>query len=354
MQFGVYAPVPHVTVGSESMLRSIVGAMSPLPDFVVDPGFDLAKDVLLEADRAGFDIILFAERHLGADLEAWVLACAISSWTKRIRSMVAVHPGLWHPQLIAKMASSLDRITKGRMAINLVTGWNVVEHTMFGGDALVGDDDRYVRAEEFIEIVRGLWRESPFSFNGKFYSVDKAELRLRPATVGSPEIFTASRSERGLEMVAKIADWWFVDFDKRATTPDEYMQGVRHSIEAMRRRAEKYGRSVRFALNPFIGFGESEEWALARAKQLLAPQPADGDARKLEQRIGPAMLSGCIGRPEAVRARLEEFASAGVELFLFKFAPAVENVRAIRDEVIVPLRAKHGASQPPAASLSTL
>lgn len=342
MQFGVYAPVPHVTIGSEPMMRSIAGAMSPLPDFSVDPGFDLAKEFLLEADRANFDIILFAERHLGADLEAWVLACAISSWTKRIRSMVAVHPGLWSPQLVAKMASSLDRIAKGRMAINLVTGWNVEEHHMFGGDALVGDGDRYVRAEEFTAIVRGMWRESPFSFKGAFYSIESTELRLRPATVDLPEIFTASRSERGLEMVAKIADWWFVDFDKRATTPDEYMSGVRSSIEGMRRRAEKYGRAVRFALNPFIGFGESEHTALACAKELLAPQPGDGDARKFEHRIGPAMLSGCIGRPESVRARLEEFAAAGVELFLFKFVPTVENVRAIRDEVILPFRAKHG------------
>jgi FMNH2-dependent dimethyl sulfone monooxygenase len=345
MQFGIYAPVPHVTVGSKTMLRSISGAMGPLPEGTVDPGFELAKEVLLEADRAGFDIILFAERHLGADLEAWVLACAISSWTQRIRAMVAVHPGLWHPELIAKMAASLDRITRGRMAINLVTGWNVEEHRMYGGDALVGDDDRYIRAEEFIEVVRGMWRETPYSRAGHYYPVEAAELRLRPATVQPPEIFTASRSERGLEMVAKIADWWFVDFDKTATTPDEYMEGVQRSIAGMRKRAERYGRKVRFALNPFIAFGDSDEAAVERAKRLLAPEPGDGDVRKLMQRIGPAMLSGCIGRPEKVRARLEAFADVGVELFLFKFVPSLDEVRAIRDEVIFPFRARAGASQ---------
>jgi FMNH2-dependent dimethyl sulfone monooxygenase len=345
MQFGIYAPVPHVTVGSKAILRSIAGAMAPLPDGTVDPAFDLAKEVLLEADRAGFDIILFAERHLGADLEAWVLACAISSWTQRIRSMVAVHPGLWHPELIAKMAASLDRITKGRMAINLVTGWNVEEHRMFGGDALVGDDDRYIRAEEFIEVVRGMWRETPFSHQGAYYPADAAELRLKPATAQPPEIFTASRSERGLDMVAKIADWWFVDFDKTATTPDEYMDGVQRSIEGMRRRVERYGRNVRFALNPFIAFGESDEAAVARTRDLLAPEPGDGDVRKVMQRIAPAMLAGCIGRPEKVRARLQAFAAAGVELFLFKFVPTVEDVRAIRDEIIIPLRAPTGAAQ---------
>jgi FMNH2-dependent dimethyl sulfone monooxygenase len=216
---------------------------------------------------------------------------------------------------------------------------------MFGGDALVGDDDRYIRAEEFTEILRGLWRQTPYSHSGAFYTIEGAELRLKPATAEPPEIFTASRSERGLEMVAKIADWWFVDFDKRAQTPDDYMEGVQRSIEGMRRRAEKYGRKVRFALNPFIGFGDSDEAALAHAKELLAPDPGDGDVRKLMQRIGPAMLSGCIGRPETVRKRLEAFAAAGVELFLFKFAPTMENVRAIRDEIIIPFRSQAMARQ---------
>jgi FMNH2-dependent dimethyl sulfone monooxygenase len=322
------------------MLRSIAGALDPLPDGEVDPGFDLAKDILLEADRAGFDIILFAERHLGPDLEAWILAAAISSWTQHIRSMVAVHPGLWRPEIVAKMATSLDRITRGRMALNLVTGWNVEEHRMYGGDALLGDDDRYIRAEEFIGVVRGLWTQTPFSQEGAYFNVEASELRLKPATARPPDVFTASRSERGLEMVARIADWWFVDFDKTATTTEEYVEGTRHSIESMRARAAKYGRRVRFALNPFIAFGDSDEEAIERTRRLLAPSAGDTDIRKLMQRIGPAMLAGCIGRPEKVRAQLDMFAAMGVELFLFKFVPTLEEVRVIRDEVIVPLRAR--------------
>jgi alkanesulfonate monooxygenase SsuD/methylene tetrahydromethanopterin reductase-like flavin-dependent oxidoreductase (luciferase family) len=147
MQFGLYAPVPHVTAGSKEIEQSIAGALSPLPPSEVDPAFALAREVLCAADRAGFDIILFAERHLGPDFEAWILAAAVSSWTRRIKTMTAVHPGLWHPTLVAKMAASLDRLTRGRTAINLVTGWNVEEHRMFGGDALLENDDRYLRAE---------------------------------------------------------------------------------------------------------------------------------------------------------------------------------------------------------------
>ncbi len=169
LQFGLYVPQPNISVGSREIVRSVVGALAPLPSHEVDPAFELSRSVLCAADAAGFDIILFAERHLGPDLEAWVMASAIGAATRRIRSMVAVHPGLWHPTLIAKMAASLDRISSGRMAINLVTGWNEVEHRMFGGSAMPKDDDRYVRAEEYIEILRGLWTTTPFSYRGRFY-----------------------------------------------------------------------------------------------------------------------------------------------------------------------------------------
>src|SRR5258708_26365048 len=161
MQFGLYAPVPHVTVGSKEITQSVRGALAPLPAGEIDPAFQLARDVLCEADARGFDLVLYAERHLGADFEAWMLAAAVSSWTRTIRAMPAVHPGLWHPTLIAKMASSLDRLTPGRMAINLVTGWNEGEHTLYGGDVLLDSDQRHVRAAEVLVGLRGMLHTHP-------------------------------------------------------------------------------------------------------------------------------------------------------------------------------------------------
>ena len=117
MQFGFYAPVPHVTVGSAAIDRSVAGALRPLAPGASDPAFELTRAMIVEGERLGFDIVLFAERHLGADLEAWVLGAAIAPSTSRIRTMIAVHPGLWHPAIVAKMAASLDRIAPGRMAI---------------------------------------------------------------------------------------------------------------------------------------------------------------------------------------------------------------------------------------------
>ena len=338
MQFGIYAPVPHVTVGSTEIAAAVREAAGPLPPGTLDRQLVLSRDVLGAADRAGFHIILFAERHLGTDLEAWMLASAIGTMTTRIRSLVAVHPNLWSPQLIAKMATTLDRMTPGRMAINLVTGWNVEEHRMFGGGDIAYTDDRYVRAEEFIAVLRGMWAETPFTHKGRFFDVDAAQLLLKPATPTLPEIFTASRSPRGLDMVARTADWWFLDFDKAAATTAEVMASIRCSIDIMNERTARLGRQVRYAFNPFIAFGPSREAAMANARRLLTPDIPDADIRKLEGRIAPAMRAGCVGTPDQVREQLLAYHALGIELFLFKFPPTVAHVEEIRREVIVPLR----------------
>jgi FMNH2-dependent dimethyl sulfone monooxygenase len=338
MLFGLYAPVPHVTVGSSEIARAVREAACALPSGALDRQYLLSHDVLLAADRAGFDIVLFAERHLGTDLEAWMLAGAIGPQMRRARSMVAVHPGLWSPQLIAKMAASLDRMCPARMSVNLVTGWNVEEARMYGADLLLGDDERYVRAEEFVHVLRGMWQETPFSFKGRYYDVDKAELLLKPATATPPEIFTASRSPRGLDMVARIADWWFLDFDKTARTTYEVEDSLRCSIEAVEERADRLGRRVRFAFNPFVSFGSSRETAIAEARRLLTPDGPDADMRKLEQLIRPAMTAGCVGHPDDVRAQVQKYAAMGIELLLLKFPPTAERVEEIRRELIDPLR----------------
>jgi len=351
MLFGLYAPVPHVTVGSKEITRSVKGALAPLPAGEVDPAFSLAKDVLCAADAAGFDLCLYAERHLGADFEAWILASAISSWTPHIRAMPAVHPGLWHPTLIAKMAACLDRLTPGRMAINLVTGWNEVEARMYGGDILLHEHDRYIRAEEFIQVLRGMWSDTPFSFDGQFYQVTASQLLLKPATSPPPEIFTASRSERGLEMVAKYADWWFLDYDKSAADVGGVMASLQRAIADMDRRAARHGRKVRYAFNPFVAFGPSEAAAMEDILKVLMSTDPDADGRKIRSRVTPALKAGCVGPADKIREQMMRFRALGIELLLLKFVPTLEEVARIRAELIDPLRTEHSIPAPLAATV---
>ena len=337
MKFGLYSTNAHVTVGAPEIAQAIVEAKGPLPEGAQDKQFEFGLEVLTEADRVGFDIILFAERHLGADLTTWVVAGAIGSRLKRIRSMVAVHPGLWHPTLIAKLAVTLDRLCKGGMAINIVTGANEAEFNMFGGTAMLKDEDRYVRATEFIDIIRGMWTSDSFTLNGRFYQVENAELRLKPRNTTPPEIFTAARSSGGRDMIARTGDWWFLDYPKSVQSTDEMLRSLEDSIADMRRRMAREGRTVRFAFNPFIGFGRDDESALDEAVRRITEFDKEPDSAKVRVRMLPAAMGGCIGTPDKVRRQIERFRDMGIELVLFKMASGVEDVRRIGAEIVAPL-----------------
>ena len=113
MKFGIWTPLPHTIRPEPGMDRAIAGdqngRQSRRP---ADGTFEFACDVVRRADELGFDTTLIAERFLGPDLSAWVLASALAMVTKRIELMVAVHPGMVTPHVVAKMASSLDRISR--------------------------------------------------------------------------------------------------------------------------------------------------------------------------------------------------------------------------------------------------
>ncbi len=333
MKFGIYAPVPHVTINSPKMKEAVAAAPHPLDKGQVDPGFTLAKDIVQIADRTGFDICLVAERHLGPDLEAWVHASALTAYTENITIMPAFHPGLWHPVMLAKLSVSLDRISKGRMALNLVPGWWEEEHNMFGGSLLKGTDERYIKAEEFVEILRGLWSSDKFSYDGQLFTIDNAELMLKPATRTTPEIFVATRSERGFDMAAKVADWWFVNYSR--TSFEEALKSLEAPMEDMNERSAKYNRQVQFALNAFVLVDDTDEKAQRRAKKLL-----DGEVNEQFASIqASAMGAGLIGSPETVAERIKAYEENGIGLVLMKFFPTAEDMSRIGEEVLPKLKA---------------
>lgn len=343
MQFGLYAPIPMATVGSAEIAQAVSEALSPLPDGRLDAQFDLGVELLEAADRAGFELCLFAERHLGNDLAAWVLASAIASRLDRIRALVAVHPGLVDPVMVAKLAVSLDRVCRGRMALNIVNGWFDEEFRMFGGTVLQGEE-RYQRTVEFIDILRGLWSNETFSYAGRHYQVERGQLLLKPASPAPPEIYSVSRSDRGRDFIAGHCDWWFIDYPKGAQTVDEALRGLEAAVADMKSRCERTGRKVRYALNPFVALGRDEADALdATIKRIFAYDP-DPDTRKIEQRMIPATRLGCIGSTESVLRQLQRFEEIGIELVLCKIIPTVDNVRRIGEEIIAPLHA--GAASP--------
>jgi dimethylsulfone monooxygenase len=349
MKFGIYAPNPNVAVGSPEVARAVAQALHPLEPGRRDAQFDHAINLLMTADALGFELTLFAERHLGNDIGAWIMASAIGCRFENMQALVAVHPGLWHPVMTAKLATSLDRICKRRMAINIVNGRRDEEMTMFGGEVLQGEA-RYECATEFIDILRGLCVQESFSLSGKHYQVDQAQLLLKPAGATPPEIFSVSTSDRGRDFIAQTCDWWFIEFPKAAESTDEVLRSVEASISDMNRRISQTGRKIRYALNPFLALGKNEEDALEATTRKIIAENEEPDAATIRRgKLGllPATKAGCIGQAEKVRRQIKRFEDMGIELLLLKMVASVENVRWIAEDVIVPL--KHSQAERSAA-----
>lgn len=337
MLFGIYAPIPMATVGSVRVQQAISEAAKPLAPGKTDVQIDLSTELLLAADQVGFDLTLFAERHLGQDLSAWVLASALGSRFERMRSLVAVHPGLWDPVMIAKLAVSLDRICKGRMAINIVNGWFDEEFRMFGGTVLEGEE-RYRRTTEFMDIIRGLWMNEAFSYTGKHYTLDNGRLLLKPATTTPPEMFSVSAGDMGREFIAEQCDWWFINYPKDAQSTDEVLRSLEAAIADMEERVKRTGRKVRYALNPFCAIGATEEQAVADTVATILQSETDPDPRKIERRMMPNTRAGLMGPADKVRRMVRRYEDMGLELLLLKMIPEADNIRYIAGEVIQPYR----------------
>ena len=98
-------------------------------------------------------------------LDAWSTAAALAAVTSSIELMVAVRPNFHHPALLAKQAANIDRISGGRLALNVVSSWWKEEAEQYGL-AFDQHDDRYARTAEWLTVVDGLWREERFSHEG--------------------------------------------------------------------------------------------------------------------------------------------------------------------------------------------
>lgn len=326
-----------VTVGSPEVAQAVTEALQPLPAGRRDAQYDHGEEMILAAEKAGFELCLFAERHLGHDLSAWVMASAIAAQFETMRALVAVHPGLWDPALIARMTVSLDRISRGRVALNVVNGSHDDEFRMFGGTVLEGEP-RYKRAEEFITILRGLWSNETFSFAGDHYKIEAGKLLLKAATPTPPEIYSVSKGDRGRDFIAEYCDWWFVDQPKDVTSIDDFLRGTETSIADMERRCQRTGRKMRYGLTPFLALGETRESALDDAVTQIFKFDPGADRRMIEKRMVPATRAGCVGPASEVLAQLRRFEDIGAELVLCRLVSSTENMRRIGEEIITPMR----------------
>ncbi|MCU1510725.1 MAG: Alkanesulfonate monooxygenase [Arthrobacter sp.] len=352
--------------------------------------FDYNKKLARIAENSGFEYALSQTRYAasyGADKqhEATSFSLALLAATERLKVIAAVHPGMWHPGVLAKYIITADHISNGRAAVNIVSGWLKNEFTNFGLEWLE-HDERYVRTEEFIKVLRGLWTEQEYSQSGKYYNITDFTLSPAPVDVpgrGHPEIFFGGNSTAAQATAGRVADWYFSN-GKDLEGFKENIAGVVASAGESKRGTEGALPAPKFGLNGFVIARDSEKEARETLREIVAKahKPAVQGFRDAVQEAGASTKDGkgmwadssfedliqyndgfktqLIGTPEQIAERIVEYKKIGVNLLLTCYLHFQEEVAAFGKDILPIVRElesdlarKHGSeldlSQTPVA-----
>ncbi|GAC67301.1 LLM class flavin-dependent oxidoreductase [Gordonia soli] len=220
------------------------------------PSVQYLGQIARSAEQLGFEGAL---TPTGAWCEdAWITTAMINSLSERLKFLVAFRPGLLSPYLAAQMSGTFQNQSGGRLMLNVVTGGEDHEQQMFGD--FLDKDDRYARADEFLEIVRRLWAGETVDFDGDHLQVADAVLRQVPDPV--PEIYFGGSSPAAIGVAARHADVYL--------TWGEPPESVAEKLDRVRKAAADAGRELRFGIRLHTIARENSEDAWAEAQRLLA------------------------------------------------------------------------------------
>ncbi|WP_410661469.1 dimethylsulfone monooxygenase SfnG [Amycolatopsis sp. lyj-112] len=325
-----------------------------------DWGYEYNRDLAVLAENSGFEYALSQVRYTasyGASYqhESTGFSLALLLATQRLKVIAAVHPGLWHPGVLAKFIASADVISGGRAAVNVVSGWFKDEFTGLG-EPWLEHDERYRRSEEFIRVLKELWTDDHAEFNGDFYRIHDFDIKPKPVGRPHPEIFQGGNSTAARELAGRVSDWYFSngkDFD-----------GFSEQVAEVRGYAAENDHAVRFGLNGFLIARETESEAKAVLREIVEKANteavegfrnavkqagnstsdkkgmwADSEFKDLVQ-YNDGFRTGLIGTPEQIADRAIEYKRRGANLLLLGFLHYLEDVEYFGKHVLPVIRAK--------------
>jgi len=339
--------VPNVSGGL------VISSIEQRTDWSYDYNVKLAQT----AERVGFEYALSQVRYASSygaaqQHESTSISLALLLNTERLKVISAIHPGIWHPAVLAKFINTADQFSHGRAAVNVVSGWFKDEYTDLGLEWLE-HDERYERAAEFIQVLRGLWTQEKFSFHGKYYDITDFTLRPFPYEVPGrphPEIFQGGNSTAARFNGGAFSDWYFSngkDFD-----------GFTEQYDDVTRVAAEHGRRTRFGLNGFVIQRDSRAAAEAQLRDIIghADDSAVQGFRRSVQEAGAATKDGkgmwadsslddlvqyndgfrtkLFGDAQQIAERIIEYKKRGVDLFLLGFLHFQEELEHFGETVI--------------------
>ncbi len=220
------------------------------------PDIDYLAQIARSAEQLGFTGVLTPTGTWCED--AWLTTAALIAQTQRLKFLVAFRPGLIAPTLAAQMASTYQRISRGRLLLNVVAGGETTEQRRFGDH--LSHDERYQRTGEFLAIVRGAWSGVPTDFTGAHYQVEGATVLSPPNPV--PTVYFGGSSDAACPIAARYVDVYL--------TWGEPPAQVARKLAWMRRLAQEAGRELRFGIRLHTISRDSSREAWAEANRMLA------------------------------------------------------------------------------------
>jgi alkanesulfonate monooxygenase len=330
-----------------------------------EPDIDYLASIARTADTLGYEGVLTPTGTWCED--AWLVTSALIRETRNLKFLVAFRPGVTSPTLSAQMAAAFQRISDGRLLLNVVTGGEPTEQKRFGDH--LSKAERYARTDEFLSVVKGAWAPGPFDFDGEHYQIEGAEVRgtLDPI----PQIYFGGTSAPAGPVAAKHADVYL--------TWGEPLDQVEEKLNWIRGLAAEQGRDIRFGLRIHtLSRDTSErawqeaEWLLdgldpatiEKAQAALAASESVGQQRMRalhggrssfasahDLEITPNLWSGVglvrggagtalVGSHQEVADRLEEYHRIGIDEFILSGYPHVEEAYWFAEGVKPILRSK--------------
>ena len=333
------------------------------------------------ADNLGYEGVLIPTGRSCED--PWVIASSLIGATKKLKFLVAVRPGLHQPSLAARMAATFDRLSGGRLLVNLVTGGDQAE--LEGDGVYLDHASRYEQSAEFIRIWREIIARShdgqAFDYEGKHLSVKGAKLLYPPVQKPYPPVWFGGSSAAAHDLAAEQVDAYL--------TWGEPPAEVAKKIADVRARAERKGRKVEFGIRLHVIVRETEEAAWKAAEELIsrvddetvvraqaafARMDSEGQRRmaalhaggakrsRADLEIAPNLWAGVglvrggagtalVGDAKTVAARIEEYAALGLDKFILSGYPHLEEAYRFA-ELVFPLLSRKAKTQLAGGSLS--
>ena len=324
------------------------------------------------ADELGYYGVLLPTGRSCED--SWVIASAMVPLTERLRFLVAVRPGLTEPSFAARTAATLDRLSNGRLLINVVTGGDPVE--LKGDGVFLDHSERYAVTDEFLTIWRKLMQGGKVDYQGKHLRIEGGTLLYPPVQKPYPPLYFGGSSAAGNDVAAKHVDVYL--------TWGEPPADVAEKIATAKALAAAQGRTLSFGIRLHVIVRETsaEAWkaaddlisklddeTIATAQKAFARFDSVGQQRmaalhggrrdKLE--VYPNLWAGVglvrggagtalVGNPDEVAERMKEYMALGIDRFILSGYPHLEECYRFAELVFpkLPLKSTTGSDLGPA------